>query len=272
MNQVIERSQRGSISTSELGSSLLSRGIPAISTSEAAHLLGVSADHVRQKMGILRRRGEIVSAGRGIWVVVPPEKKAWGAPEPIAYIDSVMKAAGTEYCIGWLSAAELYGASHQAPQIFQIATDRPLKERTVGRSLLRFFVRQTVGALPKRRLSLPAGTANVAAPEAVALMLASDEDLAGGIDNAATVICELAESGEFSDSALACAAALFSASAARRVGFILEKGGYGEWSALAEHCASRSEAASYLSAKADRGGRYNDRWMLFENREVDADL
>lgn len=273
MNQIVERTEAGSVSASEICQWLLSRGVPAFSTTEAAHLLGIPVDHVRQRLAAPRHRSEIVSAGRGLWIAVPPDRKEWGAPEPIAYIDAAMSIIGADYCVGWLSAAALYGASHQAPQVFQVAVDHPVSERSVGRSLLRFFVRKNVCQLPQRRISLAAGTANVAAPETVALMLASDEDLAGGLDNAATAICELAEIGCLSDVDLAHAASFFPAAAPRRLGFILEQfGESGDWPKLAEHCRLRPEAPSYLSANAKKAGRHNERWNLVENRKVDPDL
>jgi predicted transcriptional regulator of viral defense system len=41
--------------------------------------------------------------------------------------------------VALLSAAELHGAAHQAPQVFQVMVDRHVRDRGVGRARLRFF-------------------------------------------------------------------------------------------------------------------------------------
>lgn len=275
MNKIIEKTTSGTLSARELCPWLLSRGVTAVNTEEVSHLLGIPEDQVRQRLAPLRRRGELTAGGRGIWIPVPPDKLEWGAPEPITYLDAVMEMRGLEYCVGWLSAAALYGVAHQAPQVFQVATDRPFRDREIGRSLLRFFSRADLGKVSKRRISTTSGTAVVASPESTALMLASDLELAGGLDNAATVIVELAASGVLSDRDLARSAPAFSDSASRRVGFLLERfADNSGWPEFANYCATLKSEPSYLAPSFGnmQGGPYNARWGLFENRKVDPDL
>lgn len=38
----------------------------------------------------------------------------------------MMAHLGRDYYLGWLSAAEMYGAAHQRPQVLQVAVDRHL--------------------------------------------------------------------------------------------------------------------------------------------------
>jgi len=44
------------------------------------------------------------------------EYRVAGAPPASWYIDDFMKAVGTPYYVGVLTAAALHGAAHQAPQ------------------------------------------------------------------------------------------------------------------------------------------------------------
>ncbi len=273
MNKFIEHTEEGSVSAADIANWLLSHGIPLISTREAAHLLGVKEDHVRQRLAPLRRRGLLATAGRGLWIPVPPDRRAWGAPEPIAYIDAMMEHVGMKYCVGWLSAATIHGASHQAAQTFDVAASRALRDRTVGRSMLRFRQRSDVTAIPTSRISLPAGRANVASVEACMLMLASDVELSGGLDNAITAIVELSENSAFSPKLLADTSGNFSHTAARRVGWVLDRFGGGvDTVALHERCTSFSEVPSVLNPAYPAKGSINKKWSIIENGEVDPDL
>ena len=273
MNKLIEHTASGTVSAAGIADWLLSRGIPLVSTREAAHLLGVKEDHVRQRLAPLRRRGLFATAGRGLWIPVPPDRRTWGAPEPIGYIDAMMQYFDTEYCVGWLSAAAIHGASHQATQTFDVAVSRALRDRTVGRSMLRFRQRSDVTAIPAKRMSLPAGRANVASIEACMLMLASDVELSGGLDNAVTAIVELSESAAFSPELLADASNVFPRSAARRVGWILDKFRESvDTAALHEYCVSFGEVPSVLNPAYPAKGKINKRWSIIENGEVDPDL
>ncbi len=273
MNKIIENTPKGTVSARELSSWLLAHGISAVDTQELAHLMDIPTDHVRQRMVTLRKHSEFVCAGRGIWIPVSPEKRIWGAPEPIAYIDSVMKLMKTDYCVGWLSAAAFYGAHHQAAQVFQVAVSKSLRDRIIGRSQLRFYKRSYLADIPKNKLSLSAGRAQVAMLEATMLMLAADLELASGLDNAATVIVELCAHTDFSRDNLFKAATVFSKTAIRRVGWILETfSGDIKLDALAKRYGQSDTSVSYLSPYDSHAGTLNKRWNLIINRKVEPDL
>ena len=63
---------------------LVSHGIAAITAEEAAELMGVPKGQVRQRMAAAKAHGRMVSPSRGLWVPVPPDRMACGAPEPAA--------------------------------------------------------------------------------------------------------------------------------------------------------------------------------------------
>ena len=130
----------------------------------------------------------------------------------------MMAHLGCAYYVGWLSAASLHGAGHQAAQEFQVATSRSVPSRTVGRSRLRFLARSRIDAVPTVRMEVSSSVATVSTVGATMLDVAEDPEVSGGIDNAATVIAELAwEGGAFLGDALAAAPA-HSAAAVRRLG------------------------------------------------------
>lgn len=273
MNQVNGEHTGCAIKASDLSRWMLSRGVTSMNTDEIAALLGIPSRQVRVRLASLRTAGTIVSPARGLWVPVPPDREVWGAPEPGAYIDDMMGHLGCDYYVGWLSAASFYGAGHQAVQEFQVATSKSIPNREVGRSRLRFLKRSRIGAVPVAKMAVSSSRARVSTIGATMIDVAEDLDVSGGLDNAATVIAELAWENDGFISDILTAVPAHSDSAARRLGWILEHVAEVDGlEVLAQMPAVREGAPSYLSPTAPRGGRFDARWNLFLNKEVDPDL
>ena len=262
-----------SIRAQDLNAYLLSRGIASINTKEAAKLLSIPENQVRQRMVALKHRGEFVSPARGLWIPVPPDKRSWGAPEPWAYLEDMMEHLNSDYCVGWLTAAAAYGASHQAAQVFQVAVSKHMNDRIVGRSQLQFRKRSAIGDLPTEIVIRPEGRLKVATAETTALMLATDLDMAGGVDNMATIILEFAESGSLRLDSLMKAINLFPVAAVRRIGWILDEFSTGiDTDELANWSRESKVSVSYLSSTSGSGGEHSRRWSLVINRKVEPDI
>lgn len=261
------------VKPSQLADWLLERGIPAITTDEAAKLLGIDRSQVRINLATSRKKGALISPARGLWVPVPIENRVTGRLDPMSYINTMMRKLDRKYCVGWLSAAALHGAAHQAPQVFQVATFPQLSSRSVGGSKLEFFERSRIEEMPTTVVLRSQGGARVATPATTMLMLAEDIAAAGGLDNAATAIVELAEENPEAVSDLSESAEAFPLSAERRVGWILDTFGEDiDTAQIVQHCASREGAVSLLSPHSPNTGNISKRWQLILNREVDPDL
>ncbi|MBQ9021812.1 MAG: hypothetical protein IJ113_07350 [Eggerthellaceae bacterium] len=272
MNTVIERQPQGSVKPAELSDWLVSHGVATVTTEECAHLLGVAMGELSQRLTGSRAKTKIVSVARGLWAAVPAEYREAGAPEPVRYVDGLMDFYGCSYCVGWLSAAALYGASHQAPQVFQVATERQIRDRQVGRSRLEFHARSYVRDLPKRRVSLSAGSVFAATPEATMLMVSADLLYSGGIDNAATVVAELADEADPDVEAILVCAPMFPDSAVCRLGWLLDHvAGMRGLEQMSSYCRATGDPAM-LSPYAGRSGPIDKEWNVIVNREVEADV
>lgn len=272
MNTIISKQEVGILKPSNLPDWLLSHGIPTITTEECAHLFGIPVNEVPQRLVRLRGNGHLVSVARGLWAVVPAEYREMGAPEPFIYIDPLMNYYGCDYCVGWLSSAAMQGARHQASQVFQVAVDRHIRKRQVGRSELQFFDRSYIKELSKRRVTTSRGTVVAASPAATMLMVSSDLIISGGIDNAATIITELAEENPDYEKDLIKDASLFPRASVARLGWILERiTGECLSDDLAHYC-NETEFPTALSSYDKRKGRVDKRWNVIENRAVEADI
>nr|WP_246400799.1 type IV toxin-antitoxin system AbiEi family antitoxin [Jiangella mangrovi] len=183
-----------------------------------------------------------------------------------------MRHLDVDYYVGWLSAAELHGASHQAPQVFQVATGRHVRSRRIGRSRFTFLERDSVRDRPVVEQQTRSGTARVATPELTVLDIAADLDAAGGIDNAATVIAELADQSRLDVEALAQAAELFAATVGRRAGWFLDRFAPGvDLEPLREAVYARTTSPSLLDPTGPHEGGLDTRWRLRINREVEEE-
>lgn len=151
----------------------------------------VLPDLVRVRLSPYVHRGQWVSPARRLWIPVSAEYRLWGAPEGIEIIDTMMRHLDVPYYVGWLTAAALHGSAHHAPQVFQVAVSRHVAARQVGRTRFQVATRGNAPALPVSERTTRSGLARVSTPEVTVLDLASDLALAGGIDNAGTVILDL---------------------------------------------------------------------------------
>ncbi len=175
--------------------------------------------------------------------------------------------------MGWLSAAAMHCATHQAPQVFQVATSTYIRPRNVGRSKFRFFKRGNVDVIPTVSRPTRTGGVRVSALEATALDIATDISAVGGMDNAATVIVELAEHPDFQLNGVVELAALFPAASTRRLGWVLESfAEASELDELRERAIDRPISASRLVPAKPARGRIDTRWNIHVNREVEPDL
>lgn len=100
------------------------------------------------------------------------------------------------------------------------------------------------------------------------LDVASDLDVVGGIDNAATVVIELAEDG-VDESALTNLTSGFPAAAGRRIGWFLEeRAGHDPLDVLNAAVAGRVIEPTWLDPSGPRAGALASRWQVWVNREV----
>lgn len=261
----------GRVRAPELARWALAHGRASLTSTEIAQLLGVDVDQVRRRLHAPARRGEWVQPTRGLWVPVPPEYQTWGAPPGIEIVDMIMSRRGISYYVGWLSAAAIHGAAHQAPQVFQVAVDRQLRDRVVGRT--RFvFAQRDVTRIPTIAHPTRDGTARVSSVAATMLDIADDLIRAAGIDNAATVIVELSEHESFEIADLARLALSFPAAAGRRVGWILSQfADRHDLEPLRQVVRNAVATASRLDPHTTDTGPVNDAWNLSINRDVEPE-
>ncbi len=182
----------------------------------------------------------------------------------------MMGHLGRDYYAGFLSAAEIHGAAHHRPQVFQVMVDRPVRDRAFGRVRLHFITRSDLDGLPIERVNTETGTMRVSTAELTLFDLASRLTEAGGLDNVATVATELVYRERLSDSALAALVPRFAPAPARRIGWLLENEASMDVSEL--HAAiPRTREASLMDPYGPDEGPVDARWRLRINFEPESE-
>lgn len=269
----MEREQTTPLRAPELADWALGHGRASLTGAEIAQLLDVPEDQVRRRLHAPTRRNEWVSPTRGLWIPVPPEYRTWGAPPGIEIVDAMMRHRRIDYYVGWLSAAALYGAGHQAPQVFQVAVNRQIRDRAVGRTRFVFAQRKVEG-IPTVGHPTRSGSARVSTVTATMLDVADDVERAAGIDNTATIIIELAGHQSFDAADLARLATTFPAAAGRRVGLVLERYGWSDdldLEPLRDAVRHAVPSPSRLDPTSPDRGYLDPDWMVRVNADIEEE-
>ena len=169
--------------------------------------------------------------------------------------------------------SRLCGApANRAPQVFQVATSRSLRDRDFGRSRLRFYARSFAAPAPCSRRELAKTGARVATPGATMLMLAAGPGFCGGMSSVAAAIVGLSEEDPGHADELLATAGLFADAASRGVGYVLDEFGAGAPDGLRRYCAGLASQPSHLSPPAPKAGVLDREWNVVLNEKVDPHL
>jgi predicted transcriptional regulator of viral defense system len=210
------------VTPSELADWLMGHGRHYIQTAEVAELLGVDTATVSDSLQRAREAGKLISVTKGGWVPVPPEYRAAGAPPPIHFIDQLMHHLGHAYYVGFLSAAAIHGAAHQAPMVLQVVTPARLRDRRIGAGRVQFIQRSNAAEQPCELRNVPTGRVAVSAVAATVFDLVGFPRAGGGLSNVATVIGDLLVEGQLVPQGLINAAGLQPVAVVQRAGYLIE--------------------------------------------------
>jgi predicted transcriptional regulator of viral defense system len=251
--------------------SLQQSGRYTFDRTEALKELRISPVALKLAARRLARQGRLVSPRRGFFVIVPLEYKSAGSPPPAWFIDPLMHFEREPYYVGLLSAAALHGAAHQQPQEFQVLTARQMKPALAGRSRIHFLLKKHVKRSDTVQRKTETGTMRISTPETTALDLLRYSKYAGGLNNVATVLSELAE--RIDPKKLAeTARRAGDLPSAQRLGFLLEHIGQVEIAQpLADWMRSTAIRTILLrpGTRNQNGGR-SARWKVIANEQVEA--
>lgn len=256
----------------ELPDRALSLGVHAFTTEDAAKAAGIRPETAWPALARLVSNRQVFSPARGLYIPIPPEYRSWGAVPARDFVDALMEHLERRYYVGFLSAAEIHGAAHQRPQVFQVVVDRDLRDRDFGRVRLRFITNRDAGDLPTTRVNVATGMVAVATAELTVVDLCNRPDLGGGLSNVATIVRQLARDDHIDAEKFQSLIDRYPLAALRRAGWMMEEFGELDGSPLLDVVAAESSEPSNLDPHGARRGRIVNRWNLRLNAPVEPEL
>jgi len=263
--------------------SQLSRGRAYFSRTEACKVLGVSPETFSTAASRLAKKRRLVSPKRGFYLILRPEDRVVGAPDPVRWIDPLMNYLDLDYRISLLRAAAFHGASHQASMIFQVIVPKQLRALEIGRHRIQ-LIYQSPAAFAEVNQSYwldeiksEAGFAKTAGIELTLLDSMRYFHDAGGINGVAQIVYDLG--AHANPRKLAIIAVYYENSVARRLGYLLERFDYNQQASLLEPIAKKAKSLKYLDPSSkpileSLASSYerDAKWMLLINEPVEIDF
>ncbi len=262
---------------------LLSGGQAYFSRQEALKALDLSGEAFIAAAARLAKKYRLVSPRRGFYLILRPEDRVTGAPDPIRWIDPLMKNQGLDYRISLLRAAAFHGASHQAAMVFQVIAPRQLHAIDIGRHRLQFIYQSRVSFaktnLPElhSRIKSEAGFAKVAGVELTLLDCARYFHKAAGINGVAQIVKDIGAKAD--PHKLAKAAIAYENSTIRRLGYLLDYADHARQAIVLEPFARKAKSMKLLNPSFKsitkslvEMSEKDAKWMLVINEPVEIDL
>jgi predicted transcriptional regulator of viral defense system len=154
------------------------------------------------------------------YVIIPTQYQLKGVVPPIYYINELMEYLGKPYYVGLLSAAAIYGASHQRAMITQIVTIGPRPRTSNKNKLLDWNYRQQIPIELIESRNAEMGRINYSSAELTAVDIIQFASNIGGYQRATTVLAELVDVIDMSK--IGSVLPYTTTTAMQRLGYLLE--------------------------------------------------
>lgn len=241
---------------------------------EAFEALHISNNALKLALNRQVKKKRIAKPVNGFYVIVPLEYLSSEAPPASWFIDDLMKFLEQPYYVALLSAAALHGAAHQQPQEFQVITNKPLRPILCGRNRIRFVTKQNMEKSSTDLIKTPTGYIKVSTLETTAFDLIRYTEVAGHLNNIATVLSELSEKIHSDRLVKVVNDENIEAAYLQRVGFLLDITGSENKTKLLHQRLNKfsSVRISPLSTiNPYEASQKNEKWRLYINEDIEAD-
>ncbi len=171
---------------------LQSNGIYTFSKELVRKQLNISESALKKTLQRYEKKGRILKLRKKFYLIIPLEYKKIGILPPFWFIDDLMKYLKLQYYVGLISAANVYGASHQQPQIFQVITNKQMSPIKVKQLQIDFITKMK---FPEEKYleskKSETGILKVSSPELTCFDLVKYIKQSGGINQAVSLILQL---------------------------------------------------------------------------------
>src|SRR3990167_7766201 len=173
---------------------LASHGKCSFTINELKDRLGKTSKAIRSSLAHVIAKGWVAKPARGFYVIVPPEYQVLGCLPAEHFLPYLMAYWQCDYYACLLTAARYHGATHQAPQVFQVMINaRTRPPISCGKVSIRFIANHHLSETPTQKITTTKSMLTVSTPEGTAMDLLNYPEQSGGINHIATVLTELCE-------------------------------------------------------------------------------
>ncbi|MCW5590392.1 MAG: type IV toxin-antitoxin system AbiEi family antitoxin [Legionellales bacterium] len=244
-----------------------------LSRKEAIATLQISDKAFKLAAYRLSKKGALKRVRGDFFIIVPPEHRIIGALPAAWFIDALMEHLEQQYYVGLLTAAALHGAAHQQPMVFQVITNKPTRNITMGQVRIEFNYKNTINSDFYQLKKTMSGTIQVSTPEMTAFDLVRYMNVAGQVNHVATVLCELAEQLHGEKLGLLLKNDEVEITTAQRLGYLLDALQLPiDLLPLERQLKERKTSRRLLVVSSDQPIiEYNQRWHIAVNEQVEPD-
>jgi len=227
------------------------------------------------------RKDRLATPRRSFYLILRPEDQVWGAPDPIRWIDPLMRYQKLDYRISFLRAAAFHGASLRSAKVFQIVTPKQLRPFELGRHRIEFIYQSPAAFTAVNahrylgRIKSATGSARVAGIELTLLDCMRYLQRAGGIHSVVQIVNDLGANAKAAR--LANLAVDYENAVVRRLGYLLTLAGHLRQAKALRPFVARAKSMTPLdpSLMTRMGSREDEHprdleWKLIINASVDA--
>jgi predicted transcriptional regulator of viral defense system len=263
--------------------SRMAQGLAWFTRHDAAQALGVSNEALTMALVRYTKKSAILSAWRGFYLILRPEDRVFGAPDPARWIDPLFTYLATDYRISLLRAAAFHGASHQAAMVFQVIAPKQLRSFDLGRHRIEFIYQNAALFDAVNRsawlasLKTDTGYAKVAGVELTLLDCARYFHQVGGLSSVAQIVQDIGRHAR--PRRLAQLAKHYEETTIRRLGYLLSLVGHQSQAKVLLPLVSSGGSAAPLNPaivpppSAEPPDYKIDRpWRLILNEPVELDF
>lgn len=232
---------------------------------------------IRSALARLSVKNSIVSVWKGFYVIVPISYSVKGILPPVMYIDHLMEHIKRPYYVGLLNAAAFYGAALQQTQVFSVIIQHPtLRDKNKKNVRLQFVARRnfpTVDLLESRKTQT--GYVKISSPALTAADVIQYEKEIGGLSRACTVLNDLTEVLDFTNTPDSFFEIVRTATI-QRLGYLLEN--VVDAPDLANQLYKKALQTScnfqkipLKNGKTIEKKMLNKKWKIYSNAEIEID-
>lgn len=265
---------------------LQSQGRYSFSKKETIASLKISSDAFKIAAWRLIKKKHLIRPKHNFYVIVPLEYLSSGSPPVSWFIDDLMQYLKIPYYVGLLTAAAIYGAGHQQPNVFQIITTKTIRPININSITIDFICSNLLKKSPIKKIQTPTGYMNVSTPETTAYDLVKYLPLVGHINNVATILIELTEKIQ-EDKLVKIAQKVAPVRSTQRLGYILD---YINSRINTDRLAQviQKKKAQYIplvygkkivktdftkkNSSKNKDGNRSERWKILINETIEPDL